>query len=77
MPWEAFVYGGLAAMTAEAITFPIDMSKTRLQIQARIVKSIGNVRRTSALHIRASPAFFTYARHPHISPIRFNLSFQL
>ena len=40
MPWEAFVYGGLAAMTAEAITFPIDMSKTRLQIQARIVRSI-------------------------------------
>ena len=33
MPWQAFVYGGMAAMTAEAITFPIDMSKTRLQIQ--------------------------------------------
>ena len=32
------MYGGLAAMTAEALTFPIDMSKTRLQIQ---VKSSG------------------------------------
>ncbi|XP_063677100.1 kidney mitochondrial carrier protein 1-like [Bolinopsis microptera] len=36
MPWQAFVYGGLAAMTAEAITFPIDMSKTRLQIQGQV-----------------------------------------
>ena len=36
MPWQAFVYGGMAAMTAEAITFPIDMSKTRLQIQVRV-----------------------------------------
>eukprot|EP00116_Pleurobrachia_bachei_P010162 sb/3470424/ len=36
MPWQAFVYGGMAAMTGEAITFPIDMSKTRLQIQGQV-----------------------------------------
>ncbi|KAL5265123.1 hypothetical protein ACHWQZ_G006010 [Mnemiopsis leidyi] len=47
MPWQAFVYGGLAAMTAEALTFPIDMSKTRLQIQGQVADA-----RLSALKYR-------------------------
>lgn len=36
MPWQAFVYGGLAAMTAETLTFPLDMCKTRLQVQGQV-----------------------------------------
>ena len=36
------MYGGLAAMTAEALTFPIDMSKTRLQIQVRRCKKFSS-----------------------------------
>ena len=30
-----YVYGGLSAITAEAITFPIDTAKTRLQLQGQ------------------------------------------
>ena len=30
-----YVYGGLSAMTAEVVTFPIDTAKTRLQLQGQ------------------------------------------
>lgn len=33
--WKPFVYGGLASITAECSTFPIDLTKTRLQIQGQ------------------------------------------
>ncbi|KAK7486487.1 hypothetical protein BaRGS_00022288 [Batillaria attramentaria] len=33
--WRPFVYGGLASITAECGTFPIDTTKTRLQIQGQ------------------------------------------
>ncbi|XP_026546202.1 kidney mitochondrial carrier protein 1-like, partial [Notechis scutatus] len=33
--WKPFVYGGLASITAECGTFPIDLTKTRLQIQGQ------------------------------------------
>ncbi|TDG43969.1 hypothetical protein AWZ03_009604 [Drosophila navojoa] len=33
--WRPFVYGGLASITAEFGTFPIDTTKTRLQIQGQ------------------------------------------
>ncbi|XP_069105093.1 kidney mitochondrial carrier protein 1-like [Argopecten irradians] len=33
--WRAFVYGGLASMTAELGTFPADTTKTRLQVQGQ------------------------------------------
>ncbi|XP_078311443.1 kidney mitochondrial carrier protein 1-like [Crassostrea virginica] len=33
--WRPFVYGGLASVTAEIGTFPIDTTKTRLQIQGQ------------------------------------------
>lgn len=33
--WRFFVYGGVASITAEFGTFPIDTSKTRLQIQGQ------------------------------------------
>ncbi|CAG2057173.1 unnamed protein product [Timema podura] len=33
--WKPFVYGGLASCTAEFGTFPIDTTKTRLQIQGQ------------------------------------------
>lgn len=35
--WRPFVYGGLASITAEIGTFPIDTTKTRLQIQGQII----------------------------------------
>ncbi|KAK7873949.1 hypothetical protein R5R35_012959 [Gryllus longicercus] len=37
--WRPFVYGGLASCTAEFGTFPIDTTKTRLQIQGQIIDS--------------------------------------
>lgn len=33
--WRPFVYGGVASITAEFGTFPIDTTKTRLQIQGQ------------------------------------------
>ncbi|XP_026291345.1 mitochondrial uncoupling protein Bmcp [Frankliniella occidentalis] len=35
LDWRPFVYSGLAACTAELGTFPIDTTKTRLQIQGQ------------------------------------------
>lgn len=34
--WRPFVYGGLASCVAELGTFPIDLTKTRLQIQGQV-----------------------------------------
>ncbi|XP_044752680.1 mitochondrial uncoupling protein Bmcp isoform X1 [Coccinella septempunctata] len=35
--WRPFVYGGLASCVAEFGTFPIDLTKTRLQIQGQVL----------------------------------------
>ncbi|XP_055868352.1 kidney mitochondrial carrier protein 1-like isoform X2 [Biomphalaria glabrata] len=35
--WRPFVYGGLASIAAECGTFPIDTTKTRLQIQGQVM----------------------------------------
>lgn len=35
LTWEPFVFGGLASVTAECGTFPIDTTKTRLQVQGQ------------------------------------------
>ncbi|CAH0556453.1 unnamed protein product [Brassicogethes aeneus] len=35
--WRPFVYGGLASCVAEFGTFPIDVTKTRLQVQGQIL----------------------------------------
>lgn len=35
--WRPFLYGGLASCTAEFGTFPIDTTKTRLQIQGQTI----------------------------------------
>lgn len=37
--WRPFVYGGLASCTAEFGTFPIDVAKTRLQVQGQQLDS--------------------------------------
>uniref|UniRef100_A0A8C9SUR0 Solute carrier family 25 member 30 n=1 Tax=Scleropages formosus TaxID=113540 RepID=A0A8C9SUR0_SCLFO len=34
--WKPFVFGGLASVTAECGTFPIDLTKTRLQVQGQV-----------------------------------------
>ncbi|XP_048022999.1 kidney mitochondrial carrier protein 1-like isoform X2 [Megalobrama amblycephala] len=33
--WKPFVYGGMASIVAEFGTFPIDLTKTRLQVQGQ------------------------------------------
>ncbi|XP_041111770.1 kidney mitochondrial carrier protein 1-like isoform X1 [Polyodon spathula] len=33
--WKPFIYGGLASIVAEFGTFPIDLTKTRLQVQGQ------------------------------------------
>jgi hypothetical protein len=33
--WKPFLNGGIASMIAEAFTFPIDLVKTRLQLQGQ------------------------------------------
>ncbi|KAM6198428.1 brain mitochondrial carrier protein 1 isoform 1-T1 [Sarcoramphus papa] len=33
--WKPFVYGGLASIVAEFGTFPVDLTKTRLQVQGQ------------------------------------------
>uniref|UniRef100_A0A8C4NEP3 Uncharacterized protein n=1 Tax=Eptatretus burgeri TaxID=7764 RepID=A0A8C4NEP3_EPTBU len=35
--WKPFLFGGLASMTAEFGTFPIDLTKTRLQVQGQTI----------------------------------------
>ncbi|CAG4991550.1 unnamed protein product [Colias eurytheme] len=37
--WRPFIYGGLASIVAEFGTFPIDTTKTRLQIQGQKIDS--------------------------------------
>uniref|UniRef100_A0A4W5K9H7 Solute carrier family 25 member 30 n=1 Tax=Hucho hucho TaxID=62062 RepID=A0A4W5K9H7_9TELE len=37
--WKPFVFGGLASVTAECGTFPIDLTKTRLQVQGQVGNS--------------------------------------
>lgn len=39
---EPFVIGGIASCTAETFTFPIDLAKTRLQIQGQKLENISN-----------------------------------
>ncbi|CAF0994578.1 unnamed protein product [Adineta ricciae] len=34
--WRPFVFGGLASSVAELVTYPLDLTKTRLQIQGQI-----------------------------------------
>ncbi|XP_021231392.1 kidney mitochondrial carrier protein 1 [Numida meleagris] len=36
LSWKPFIYGGLASITAECGTFPIDLTKTRLQVQGQV-----------------------------------------
>ena len=33
--FEPFIYGGFASCLSEAVTFPIDLVKTRLQVQGQ------------------------------------------
>ncbi|KAG5261936.1 hypothetical protein AALO_G00290240 [Alosa alosa] len=37
--WKPFIFGGLASVTAECGTFPIDVTKTRLQVQGQVCDS--------------------------------------
>lgn len=37
--WKGILFGGVAASTAEIVTFPIDLVKTRMQLQGELGKS--------------------------------------
>nr|XP_020660359.1 brain mitochondrial carrier protein 1 isoform X2 [Pogona vitticeps] len=37
LSWKPFVYGGLASLVAEFGTFPVDLTKTRLQVQGQSI----------------------------------------
>ncbi|XP_070614421.1 brain mitochondrial carrier protein 1 isoform X2 [Erythrolamprus reginae] len=39
LSWKPFVYGGLASLVAEFGTFPVDLTKTRLQVQGQSIDS--------------------------------------
>ncbi|XP_070173453.1 kidney mitochondrial carrier protein 1-like [Littorina saxatilis] len=56
--WRPFVYGGLASITAECGTFPIDTTKTRLQIQGQKI----DARFTDLKYRGMSHAFFRILR---------------
>lgn len=48
--WRPFVYGGLASMTAEIFTFPIDTTKTRLQLQGASSNTVAGTKYKGMLH---------------------------
>ncbi|XP_064638915.1 kidney mitochondrial carrier protein 1-like isoform X2 [Lineus longissimus] len=49
--WRPFVYGGLASCIAECGTFPVDTTKTRLQIQGqKLDHANSNIRYRGMLH---------------------------
>ena len=65
MPWQPFLCGGLAAITAEAFTYPFDTSKTRLQIQGQTADS-----RLSAMRYRGmSDTLVTVVREEGVSAL--------
>ena len=42
---KPFFFGGIASCVAEAVTFPIDTAKTRLQLQGTVfLYSLGEIR---------------------------------
>ncbi|XP_010777032.1 brain mitochondrial carrier protein 1 [Notothenia coriiceps] len=48
--WKPFVFGGLASVTAECGTFPIDLAKTRLQVQGQVGSKYREIRYRGMLH---------------------------
>jgi len=57
--WRPFLYGGLASVAAECGTFPIDTTKTRLQVQGQVIDANIN-----ALKYRGMlDAFFQIFKH--------------
>ncbi|XP_065055702.1 kidney mitochondrial carrier protein 1-like [Rhopilema esculentum] len=51
MDWKPFLYGGFASMSAELATFPIDTTKTRLQVQGQVINtSLSELRYRGMLH---------------------------
>ena len=48
--FEPFICGGIASCTAEFFTFPIDLVKTRLQIQGQQIELLTHVNKTLKYH---------------------------
>uniref|UniRef100_A0A673G0T1 Kidney mitochondrial carrier protein 1-like n=1 Tax=Sinocyclocheilus rhinocerous TaxID=307959 RepID=A0A673G0T1_9TELE len=74
--WKPFVYGGMASIVAEFGTFPIDLTKTRLQVQGQThcmevryrgmfhaLFRIGREEGTRALYSGISPALLRQASY--------------
>ncbi|KAA0198777.1 Brain mitochondrial carrier protein short-inserted form [Fasciolopsis buskii] len=71
--WRPFVYGGTAAIFAESCTFPIDTSKTRLQIQGEMVT--GTAKKFSGGTYRGMfHCIYSIGKHEGVRPLYRGLS---
>ncbi|KAK0153256.1 Brain mitochondrial carrier protein 1 [Merluccius polli] len=74
--WKPFIYGGMASIVAEFGTFPIDLTKTRLQVQGQAqymevrykgmfhaLSKIGKEEGVRALYSGISPALLRQASY--------------
>ncbi|KAG7261771.1 hypothetical protein CRUP_030843 [Coryphaenoides rupestris] len=74
--WKPFIYGGMASIVAEFGTFPIDLTKTRLQVQGQAqymevrykgmfhaLSKIGREEGVRALYSGISPALLRQASY--------------
>jgi len=58
MPLEAFVYGGLSAVFAEFVSYPLDSCKIRLQVQGQITDdALTAIKYRGTLHTLRSVTF--------------------
>jgi len=72
LTWRPFVYGGIASVTAECFTFPIDTSKTRLQIQGQASESATSLR--NRVHYRGmTHAISSIARDEGLRALYFGI----
>jgi len=73
LTWRPFVYGGLASVTAECCTFPIDTSKTRLQIQGQASESASSALRHRVQYRGMSHAITSIARDEGFRALYFGI----
>lgn len=73
LTWRPFVFGGLASVTAECFTFPIDTSKTRLQIQGQASESATSSLRNRVHYRGMSHAISSIVRDEGLRALYFGI----
>ncbi|ETE62058.1 Brain mitochondrial carrier protein 1, partial [Ophiophagus hannah] len=64
LSWKPFVYGGLASLVAEFGTFPVDLTKTRLQVQGQSIDSrFREIKYRGMFHAFIAPALLRQASY--------------